>query len=35
MRVRTLVLVFCGMCWGRAAEDCKLNSRNIGDAKHP
>jgi enterochelin esterase-like enzyme len=30
-----LTAVFCGLCWGQAAEDCKPSSLNIPGAKYP
>jgi enterochelin esterase-like enzyme len=35
MRIITLAIVGCGMCWGQAPTDCKPSSLNIPGALYP
>jgi len=35
MRIFTLALLGCGLCWGQAADDCKPSSLNIPESKYP
>ena len=35
MRIATLALFGCGLCWGQAPDDCKPSSLNIPGAPYP
>ena len=35
MRIFTLALLGCGLCWGQATDECKPSTLNIPGAKYP
>ena len=35
MRIITLLLLGCGLCWGQVADECKPSSLNIPGAPYP